>query len=316
MNLSFEVTMMKRSTSIFAVGVCAGLLNCLSPALLAQRDQGIPAREALATLAKQFGEDRIEWVVEMRGFDGIPDPPEWEVFMHDPNTRYLTREYWVGDREATNEGAADEFFPDRSPFGYFRISELKLDSKAAFTIAEGEARKARMGFDKLNYFLRCREFSREPVWMLELVDASDDLVGKVYISGDTGEVLRTVWIFRGARGRPDGGPLVVDTAAPRPGGGTSQGARSETAPPSAPSRPAPDEPDPLSPRPPAPGGLAAPDAEAGARPRAVTDRPAQAGAGHRDRHPHPAAAAPAGPVRRFPAYRNAIFGIAESSVRV
>lgn len=240
--------MMKRSPWIFGAAAVAALLCGASPALMAQRDEGIPAREALAFLGQRFGEDRIEWVVEMRGYDGIPEPAEWEVVVHDPGTRYLTREYWVGDRDATNEGPSDEFFPDRSPFGYFRVTELKLDSKAAFTIAEGEARKARLGFDKLNYFLRCREFSREPVWTLELVDAGGDLVGKVYISGDTGEVLRTVWIFRGSRGRPDGRPLVVDTAAPRPGGGTSEGARSESAPATTNLlKPDPNEPNPLTP---------------------------------------------------------------------
>ena len=252
MTLTVEVDIMKRNPWIF--GMAAGLwcLAGVSLSAFAQRNEGLPAREALDILAKRFGEDRIEWVVEMRGFDGIPEPPEWEVYIHDPSTRYLTREYWVGDREATNEGASDDFFPDRSPFGYFRVAELKLDSKAAFTIAEAEARKARVGFDKLNYFLRCREFSREPIWMLELIDASNDLVGKVYISGENGEVLRTVWVLRGSRGRPDGGPLVLDSAAPRPEGGASEGARSQSnssggQDPNSLKKFTPEEPDPLQP---------------------------------------------------------------------
>lgn len=221
---------MTPSTRIFGAAVAAAVTLVSAPPLWAQREEGISARGGLEYLGRRFGEERLQWIVEMRGFDGIPEPSEWEVYVFDEGARHLIREYWVGIGEATNEGASNEFFPDRSPFGYFRISELKLDSRAAFTVAEGEARKARMGFDKLNYTLRCREFSREPVWTLELVDAEGDLVGKVYISGDNGEVLRTVWIYRGSRGRPDGGPLVVDSAAPRPGGGASEGARSQSAP--------------------------------------------------------------------------------------
>ncbi|MBL9151305.1 MAG: hypothetical protein JNK37_02415 [Verrucomicrobiales bacterium] len=220
---------MKRNSywMIGAGAVAAALTGMTLPPLAAQ-DNGLPAREALDYLGRQFGDERVNWIVEMRGYDGVPEPEEWEIFVYDPDSRYLVREYWAGKGEATNEGAATDFFPDRSPFGYFRSADLKLGSKAAFTIAEGEARKARMGFDRLNYFLRCREFSREPIWTLELVDAGGNLVGKVYISGDNGDVLRTVWIYRGSRGRPDGGPLVLDSAAPQAGGGGSDGMRQQT----------------------------------------------------------------------------------------
>lgn len=214
---------MKNTSWLSMAALAAGLLTGLAPATSrAQRDPGISARAALDFLSRQYGADKIEWVVEMRGDDGVPTPEEWEVFVYDPGTRFLTREYWVGDGEATNEGPSDDFFPDRSTFGYFRVTDLKLDSAAAFTIAEGEARKARMGFDRLNYTLRCREFSREPVWTLELVDSIGSLVGKVYISGSTGEVLRTVWIYRSGRGRPEGAPMVVDSAIPRAGAGAGE----------------------------------------------------------------------------------------------
>ncbi len=196
----------------------------------AQRDRGLSARGALELISERFGAERVEWIVEMRGYDGVPDPDEWEVTAWDPRSRFLVREYWAGDREATDEGSNDDYYPERSPFGFVRVTDLKLDSKAAFVIAEAEARKAKMGFDSLNYSLRCREFSREPVWTLELMDSAGYIAGKVYISGATGEVLRTVWIYRGSRGRPDGGPLILDSAAPRDGGDSaSGGARPEPA---------------------------------------------------------------------------------------
>ncbi|MCB1230325.1 MAG: hypothetical protein KDN19_08670 [Verrucomicrobiae bacterium] len=250
---------MKRSN--FWIGIAAVIVTTtatFSPSAMAQRERGLSARGALDLISERFGAERVEWIVEMRGWDGVPEPEEWEVDVWDPRSRYQVREYWAGDREATNEGSTDDYYPARSPFGFIRTTDLKLDSKAAFVIAEAEARKAKMGFDALNYTLRCREFSREPVWTLELLDASGGMAGKVYISGSTGEVLRTVWIFRGERGSPGGGPLIVDSAAPREGGEhASTGARSEPAtgdryenqPPLRRYNPAEDEPDPLAPSP-------------------------------------------------------------------
>ncbi|MCB1064872.1 MAG: hypothetical protein KDN20_18380 [Verrucomicrobiae bacterium] len=257
---------MKRSTLLILATVVIGWAGVTVTPAMAQRDRGLTARGALELLAKRFGAERAEWIVEMRGFEGVPDPEEWEITTWDPKSRFMVREYWAGDGEATDEGNSDKYYPDRSPFGFVRVTDLKLDSKAAFVIAEAEARKAKMGFDALNYILRCREFSREPVWTLELIDADERLSGKVYISGSTGEVLRTVWIYNDERGRDDGRPLIIDSAAPREGGNTSTGARSEPAtnsgtrteggdPPMRKFVPGEPEPDPLTPPtvPPTPG---------------------------------------------------------------
>lgn len=251
---------MKRGRILTVVALGFGVAGLFSLSAMAQGNRGVSAREALDLVSEKFGAERVEWIIEMRGYEGVPEPEEWEIDVWDPRSRYQAREYWADGREATNEGASDDYFPDRSPFGYVRVTDLKLDSKAAFVIAEAEARKAKMGFDSLNYFLRCREFSREPIWTLDLVDAEGGIAGKVYLSGSTGEVLRTVWIYRGERGRPDGGPLILDSAAPREGGDSAtSGARSAPATEAGTSQqgmrkyesPA-DEPDPLAPRPPVP----------------------------------------------------------------
>ena len=195
-------------TSCFVFFLAAGLRSAVG------QDSGITAQTALGILETRFGTSRAGWVVELRGFRGQDQPREWEVFAYDADTPYLVRKFQVGEGDATNEGPADDFFPLHSPTGYLTRAEIQLDSNAAFTIAEAAARQARMGFDRLNYYLRCREYSREPVWRLELVDVDERIVGKVYLSAETGEVLRTVWIYRGDRGREDGSPLVIDSSAP------------------------------------------------------------------------------------------------------
>ncbi|HRQ91115.1 MAG TPA: hypothetical protein PLA50_20155, partial [Bacteroidia bacterium] len=113
------------------------------------------------------------------------------------------------------DGGADDLrYPDDVPLGYFNPAQISLDSVAAFTVAEGEARRAKMAFDSCDYLLRLREYSNEPVWRLSLLDASRRLVGKLYVSASSGRVLRTIWIYRDQRARPDGMPLIIDSLAP------------------------------------------------------------------------------------------------------
>ncbi len=179
---------------------------------IGQQQQSVPlsGKNALNILGQKFGANRFLWIVEMRAFKGVPQPKEWTVVVYDPASIYLLNEYWVGEGGRTvNEGPYDEIYPDKAPIGYIDFTKLKLDSVAAFTVAEGEARRARVGFDSLNYVLRAREYSNEPVWILALVDAEDRLVGKVHVSGVTGSVLRTVWI-----NRQGPSPKVIDTALP------------------------------------------------------------------------------------------------------
>ena len=178
-------------------------------------------KKALSALSQKFGPDHFQWIVEMRAFNGIPQPGEWSVVVYDPGSVTLLTEYWVGEGRSANEGPYDEIYPDKAPLGYIDFLKLKLDSTAAFTVAEGEARRARVGFNSLNFVLRSREYSNEPVWVLALIDADKRLVGKVHVSGLTGSVLRTIWINRQ-------GPIakIIDTAVPN--GNTPSGIDSGT----------------------------------------------------------------------------------------
>jgi hypothetical protein len=103
-------------------------------------------------------------------------------------------------------------YPNDVPNGFFTLANIGVDSIAAFTIAEAEARKARQGFDSCDYFLQKREFSSEAVWKLDLVDANHRLVGSVFISAANGQVYRTVWVKRDSI---SGFPVFTDSLSPR-----------------------------------------------------------------------------------------------------
>ncbi len=208
---------MKKWTVLVLVGLIVGSAS-------GQESVPLSGKNALNILSQKFGANHFQWIVEMRAFNGVPQPSEWTVVAYDQASIYLLNEYWVGEGRAVNEGPYDEIYPDKAPIGFIDFAKLKLDSVAAFTVAEGEARKARVGFDSLNYVLRSREYSTEPVWILTLVDANESVVGKVHVSGLTGSVLRTVWI-----NRQGPTPKIIDSAlpgrrAPSAGAGTNAGA--------------------------------------------------------------------------------------------
>lgn len=190
----------------------AALLALAAPSH-AQRPN-LSAREAIGLVSSQFGPQAVAWIAEMRAQGGVPQPSDWQVLAYDQRAPRLLYRFWAGGGRAGDGGIDEQRYPDDVPFGYFNASQIGVDSVAAFTIAEGEARKAKMAFDSCDYLLRLREYSTEPVWRLELLDAARRMVGKLYISAGNGEVLRTVWIYRDQRARPDGLPLIIDSMAP------------------------------------------------------------------------------------------------------
>jgi hypothetical protein len=183
------------------------LFAILTGAALAQ-ERGLSALTGLGRIQEKFGPEVIDRVFEMTGVAGNPQPVEWRITTHDPVERAMLHEFWVGARRATDEGLNDDYYPERLPKGFFKLSRLKLDSTQAFAMAEQVARDAKIGFDLVNYKLHGREYSDEPVWTLTLLDREEEIVASVHLSAESGNLLRTVWIRR----RPDGRLRVEDSA--------------------------------------------------------------------------------------------------------
>jgi len=179
--------------------------------LFAQQDRSVSALNALLNLESRFGADAVKWIAEMKAVGGQPQPLQWDVLAFDPLAPGLLHHFRSSGGVAQDGGADSRRYPNDAPAGFFALADLRVDSAAAFTIAEAEARKARLGFDSCDYFLKLKEFSREPLWRLELVDAVHRMVGAIYISGTNGQVLRTVWVGRDA---VNGSPRIIDSLTP------------------------------------------------------------------------------------------------------
>ena len=144
------------------------------------------AYSALRVVGKRDGQETLNRVLELRGRGGSPNPAVWKVVVDEPRARGGVREIEVqhgkiiGERTPTSRGAG-------SPMNF---NQLNLDSEGAFTIANQEAQKSGVPFDRVDYLLKSGTGGGAPVWELELFDGRQGSTGYVAIAADSGAVLR------------------------------------------------------------------------------------------------------------------------------
>ena len=189
-----------------------GAIFFFGASLLSHADTQIPALDAINRVAEKQGARFVAKIVEMKGARGQAQPTEWELIVYDPSSDYLLREFWIGDSRATDEGVNYDYYPKNQPAGFINPAKLKYGSVHAFKVLDREAARAKLGFDSIDYHLRCREFSDEPIWTLKAKDIDGHQVARLDLSGFTGQVLRTVSLpYREGRKVP----LARDSALSR-----------------------------------------------------------------------------------------------------
>lgn len=151
---------------------------------------GETAYQALRALGSQQGQEQLNRVIEVLGRDGGPNPETWKVILDDPTARGGVREVEVKRSEVVSERTPVRAYSGAGANAVMNFKRLNLDSEGAFTIANNEATRAKVGFDKVHYTLRGADETNAPVWVLQLVDASGRNVGSVHVAADSGEVLR------------------------------------------------------------------------------------------------------------------------------
>ncbi len=144
------------------------------------------AYSALRVVGKRDGPETLNRVLELRGRGGSPQPAVWKVVVDEPRSRGGVREFEVqrgkiiGERTPTSRAST-------SPLNF---NQLNLDSEGAFTIADQEAQKAGIAFDRVDFLLKAGTGGGAPVWELELFDGRNGRTGYVAIAADSGTVLR------------------------------------------------------------------------------------------------------------------------------
>jgi hypothetical protein len=151
-------------------------------------------QESASLVGNTLGPQALEALVGVVGHYGTPQPKAWEFTLVDPAARGGVRALRVNGRRATPKAPDEGGYESSVPLGFFRWSDVKVDSITAFHAADQEARAAMIGFDSVQYVLRAREGTAQPVWYLSLWDKEERTVGRLEISATTGKVERRVWM--------------------------------------------------------------------------------------------------------------------------
>jgi hypothetical protein len=148
------------------------------------------AYQALRAFGAERGQEQLNKVIEVQGRNGAPQPSTWKIVLDDPSARGGVREVEVRNGRVISERTPVRDYSGAGANAIMDFQKLNLDSPGAFTIANREAKKGGVGFDKVDYTLRIGDESATPVWILQLLDDRDQQVGRLHIGADTGTVLR------------------------------------------------------------------------------------------------------------------------------
>ena len=168
------------------------------------------AYHALRTLGKEKGSEVLNRVVSVEGRDGTPQPATWKIVVEDSVARAGVREFEVSNGHITSERAPARVEPGTRPDAVMDFGKLNLDSSGVFTIVEREAKKSKLGFDNVEYFLHRSSQGTTPIWVVRLVDAQHRGLSVIHVAADSGVVTQRLAMETRRR---DGAP--VDEPPPR-----------------------------------------------------------------------------------------------------
>lgn len=161
------------------------------------------AYEAMRVLGGDRDPSVLNHILEISGQRGQSQPAVWKISVDDPLARGGVREFEVADGIVLSERTPVNPAVEPNEEALVDLSFLNLDSRAAFHIAEQEARRARVSFDSANYRLRGNGSGRSPLWTVSLFDWNQRSVGEITISAQDGRVI-------GARDLAAAGPNEVE----------------------------------------------------------------------------------------------------------
>lgn len=130
-------------------------------------------------------------VVGMVGFYGQPDPPQWMVLSPPSGGNGKFRETVVSRGKLAAERTFRKLPGQDLPTIPLERKRVHIDSGKAFSIAEEVAKRKKISFESAHFQLRCRDEDTEPVWVLNLIDKFQVGVATIYLSAETGTVLRS-----------------------------------------------------------------------------------------------------------------------------
>ncbi|MGC1480739.1 MAG: hypothetical protein WA771_09565 [Chthoniobacterales bacterium] len=157
------------------------------------------AYEALQVIKGDRGDAILDQLVEARGEGGDPQPQTWTIVMIDPSARTGIREFVVSRGRIQSERTPVRGYDGLNRLPPINFTRLNLDSDGAFSLAEKEATREKVGFNSIDYTLRTQVSSGSPIWVVRLFDYMGAPVGTVEVSAETGKVAKSLRLDPDAR---------------------------------------------------------------------------------------------------------------------
>lgn len=141
---------------------------------------------ALRTLCLSQGKDAQNRILEVKGVAGKPQPTVWQIVLEERGGRggselFEVQQGRVGQKRATA--------PRKEGGARLNLNVVQLDSDGAFQVANEEATRAGVAFDRLTYTLASSNQAGLPTWTVELFEGAATRVGFLKIAADNALVL-------------------------------------------------------------------------------------------------------------------------------
>ncbi len=144
------------------------------------------AYDALKVAAGKLGRDSQNRVLEVVGSGGKPQPAMWQITVEDAPGRSGAAGVQQVDVRAGSVIAQRRLAVSGTRLN---LTAIQIDSDGVFSVANAEAIRAGVSFDRLNYRLNADNQAGIPVWRVELFDGPSHRVGSLKISADSAQVI-------------------------------------------------------------------------------------------------------------------------------
>jgi hypothetical protein len=143
------------------------------------------AYDALRAASALGGKNAQNRVVELSGKAGRPQPFVWKVTVADEGGRGGLQEVDVQRGKVVGHRR----IPSAAGAVNLNLNAIQLDSDGVFSLANAEAVRAGVTYDRIDYTLSSTNQSGLPVWSVELFDGPSARTGALKILADNASII-------------------------------------------------------------------------------------------------------------------------------
>jgi hypothetical protein len=166
-----------------------GALACADPTATTAPD----GTAALSEFLRRVPLDAGARIVGMTGFDAGPRPSSWLILVEDVSAEGGYREWAFDGTTVLAQRSLSPLPGQEFPALPIEPDRLRVSSDEACRIAMEQARSRGGAVRSAHIQLRIREEGNEPVWMLKLLGPGRSEAGTIYVSAQSGTILRQSW---------------------------------------------------------------------------------------------------------------------------